>query len=129
MGLLSFLAGFAMGFFGKDSDEKNTSASNKKTLLALKDMLEEEHYDIDKMTLQFQRPQSQTVFMNAGTFFNQINRFSFIFKLVGLYDEYGDKLDLNDFSLEDPEGGDTGDDEDLNGWGDELDSGGFGGWD
>jgi hypothetical protein len=125
----SFLAALVGGLtegimraISKKSDE------NKNKMKKLKEALEEQGYDLSELTMKFQG-YGKTVFEKADVFFNKMNSYKVIFDLVALYDGYGNEIDVEDIMEAMMDEGDTGDDDDLNGWGDELDSGGFSGWD
>ena len=99
-----------------------------KMMKKLKEALEDRGYDLSALTMKFQG-YSKTVFIKAETFFNRMNRYRVIFDLVTIYDEYGSEIDVGDIMEAMIYEGISGDDDDIDGWGDELDFGGFSGWD
>lgn len=94
----------------------------------LKEGLEDRGYDLSTLTMKF-RGYSKTVFIKADSFFNRMNRYRVIFDLVAVYNEYGSEVDVGDIMEAMMYEGIFGDDDDIDGWGDELDFGGFKGWD
>ena len=94
----------------------------------LKKGLKDRGYDLSRLTMKF-RGYSKTVFMKADSFFNRMNRYRVIYDLVAIYDEYGSEIDVGDIMEAMIYEGIFGDDDDIDGWGDELDFGGFRGWD
>jgi hypothetical protein len=125
----SFLAALAGGLTeGIISAIAKDSNKNKDKMKKLKEALDEQGYDLSELTMKFQG-YGKTVFEKADVFFNKMNSYKVIFDLVALYDGYGNEIDVEDIMEAMMDEGDTGDDGDINGWGDELDSGGFSGWD
>lgn len=104
------------------------SKKNKDKMKKLKEALEEQGYDLSELIMKFEG-YGKTVFERADVFYKKMNSYPVIFKLVAIYDEYGNEIDVEDIMEAMMDEGDTGDDWDLNGWGDELDFGGFSGWD
>ncbi len=110
----------------------NIMSGDKKTRIRmmkkLKEGLKDRGYDLSALTMKF-RDYSKTVFMKADSFFNRMKSYRVIFDLVAIYDEYGDEIDVGDIMEAMMYEGIFGDDDDIDGWGDELDFGGFKGWD
>jgi len=94
----------------------------------LKEGLEDRGYDLSALTMKFQGF-NKSVFMKADVFFKRMKEYRVIYDLVAIYDEYGDEIDIGDIMEEIMYEELFGDDDDIGGWGDELDFGGFGGWD
>ena len=87
----------------------------------LKKGLEDRGYDLSALTMKF-RGFDKFVFMKADVFFVRMKSYRVIYDLVAVYDEYGDEVDIGDIMEEIMYKEMFGDD-------DELDFGGFSGWD
>lgn len=90
----------------------------------LKEELEERGHNLYALTMKFRSYSGKPVFMKAGVFFNRMNSYRVIYDLVAIYDEYGDEIDVEGIMEAMMYEGIFGDD-----GGDELDFGGFSGWD
>ena len=88
----------------------------------LKEGLEDRGYDLSALTMKFQGF-NKSVFMKADVFFNRMKSYRVIYDLVAIYDEYGNEIDVGDIMEAMMYEGIFGDDDD------ELDLGGFDGWD
>lgn len=88
----------------------------------LKEGLKDRGYDLSRLTMKF-RGFDKTVFMKADVFFDKMKSYRVIYDLVTIYDEYGDEVDVGDIMEEMIYEETFGDDDD------ELDFGGFRGWD
>src|SRR5690606_14398239 len=102
--------------------------TRKKMMKKLKKALEDRGYDLSALTMKFQG-YSKTVFMKADVFFERMKSYRVIYDLVTIYDEYVSEIDVGDIMEAMIYEGIFGDDDDIDGWGDELDFGGFRGWD
>lgn len=134
MGLINFLTkGMILGesFLAALTGRLNEGiikvmSGDKKTRIRmmkkLKERLEDRGYDLSALTMKF-RGYSKTVFMKADVFFNRMKSYRVIYDLVAVYDEYGDEIDVGDIMEEIMYEELFGDDND------ELDLGGFRGWD
>ena len=93
-----------------------------KMMKKLKEGLEDRGYDLSALTMKFQGF-NKSVFMKADVFFNRMKSYRVIYDLVAIYDEYGNEIDVGDIMEAMMYEGIFGDDDD------ELDLGGFDGWD
>ncbi len=140
MGLISLISkgmilgeNFLAALSGRlDEGIMNIMSGDRKTRIKmmkkLKEGLEDRGYDLSALTMKF-RSFSKTVFMKADVFFERMRSYRVIYDLVAIYDEHGDEIYVGDIMEEMIHEGIFGDDDDIDGWGDWLDFGGFRGWD